>query len=130
MNPRHQASQSADVAAFEEATYAKVTWRLLPFLLLCYVVAYLDRVNVGFAKLQMSADLHFSDAVYGLGAGIFFIGYVASGIPSNLMLHKAGARRWIAVMMVAWGALSACMLFVSTPGKKPASATPSAKRTT
>jgi MFS family permease len=115
MNPTHQASASADLAEFEKATYKKVTWRLLPFLLLCYVVAYLDRVNVGFAKLEMSADLGFSDAVYGLGAGIFFIGYFLFEVPSNLIMHKVGARLWIARIMLTWGCLSAATAFVTTP---------------
>ena len=99
----------------EDATYAKVTWRLLPFLFLCYVAAYLDRVNVGFAKLQMLSDLKFSETVYGLGAGIFFIGYFIFEIPSNLMLHRFGARKWIARIMITWGVISACMMFVETP---------------
>ncbi|HEX8403183.1 MAG TPA: MFS transporter, partial [Duganella sp.] len=85
------------------------------FIFVCYFFNYLDRVNVGFAKLEMLDALKLSNTVYGLGAGIFFIGYVLSGVPSNLILHKLGARRWIAVMMVVWGTLSACMLFVSTP---------------
>ncbi|MCS0464608.1 MFS transporter, partial [Burkholderia mallei] len=102
-------------SAFEAATYRKVSWRLAPLLLLCYVVAYLDRVNVGFAKLQMAADLHLSDAVYGLGAGIFFIGYFLFEVPSNVILHKVGARVWIARIMVTWGIISALTMFVSTP---------------
>ncbi|BEG74978.1 MFS transporter [Achromobacter xylosoxidans] len=100
---------------FESATYAKVAWRLLPFLFLCYVCAYLDRINVAFAKLQMSQDLGFSDAVYGLGAGIFFVGYLAFEVPSNLILLKVGARRWIARIMVTWGLISGGMMFVSSP---------------
>lgn len=102
-------------SAFEAATYRKVSWRLAPLLLLCYVVAYLDRVNVGFAKLQMAADLHLSDAVYGLGAGIFFVGYFLFEVPSNVILHKVGARVWIARIMVTWGIISALTMFVSTP---------------
>ncbi|MBB3008549.1 MFS transporter [Cupriavidus alkaliphilus] len=102
-------------AAFEDATYRKVSWRLVPFLLLCYVVAYLDRVNVGFAKLQMLNDLQFSETVYGLGAGIFFIGYFLFEVPSNVILHKVGARVWIARIMITWGAISAAMMFVTTP---------------
>src|SRR5690242_17230393 len=101
--------------AFGERTYAKVTWRLLPLLFLCYIVAYLDRVNVGFAKLQMLADLRFSETIYGLGAGIFFIGYFLFEVPSNLILHRVGARRWIARIMISWGILSAMMMFVHTP---------------
>src|SRR5579864_6086722 len=77
-------------STFEEATYRKVSWRLVPLLMLCYVVAYLDRVNVGFAKLQMTSDLGLSDAVYGFGAGIFFLGYFIFEIPSNVILHKVG----------------------------------------
>ena len=98
----------------EAATYAKVTWRLLPFLFICYVAAYLDRVNVGFAKLQMLSDLKFSETIYGLGAGIFFIGYFIFEIPSNLMLHRFGARKWIARIMISWGVISGCMMLVQT----------------
>ena len=102
-------------ADFEETTYRKVAWRLIPFLLLCYVVAYLDRVNVGFAKLQMLNDLKFSETIYGIGAGIFFIGYFIFEVPSNIILHRVGARVWIARIMITWGVLSACMMFVSSP---------------
>jgi D-galactonate transporter len=97
----------------DEAVYRKVVRRLIPFLFLCYVVAYLDRVNVGFAKLQMQADLKFSDFVYGTGAGIFFIGYFLFEVPSNIILHRIGARVWIARIMVTWGVLSASMMFVT-----------------
>jgi D-galactonate transporter len=99
----------------EDSTYAKVTWRLIPFLFLCYVFAYLDRVNVGFAKLQMLADLKFSETIYGLGAGIFFIGYFIFEVPSNIALHRFGARKWIARIMLSWGLLSGAMIFVKTP---------------
>src|SRR6201996_6225248 len=102
-------------SAFEEATYRKVAWRLSPLLLICYVVAYLDRVNVGFAKLQMSTDLGLSDAVYGFGAGIFFFGYFIFEIPSNVILHKVGARVWIARIMITWGIMSALTMFITTP---------------
>ncbi|RKP57652.1 MFS transporter [Pararobbsia silviterrae] len=108
--------QLGERAHFEEATYRKVAWRLIPLLLLCYVVAYLDRVNVGFAKLQMSNDLHLSEAVYGLGAGIFFVGYFLFEVPSNLILHRVGARLWIARIMVTWGIVSGLTMFVTTPG--------------
>ena len=101
--------------ALLEGAYRKATWRLIPFIFVCYLFNYLDRVNVGFAKLEMLDALGLSETVYGLGAGIFFVGYVAFGVPSNLILHRLGARRWIAAMMVAWGTLSACMLFVTTP---------------
>ncbi|PUA17342.1 MFS transporter [Glaciimonas sp. PCH181] len=104
-----------EVRAEESQTYAKVMWRLLPFLFLCYVCAYLDRVNVGFAKLQMMNDLNLSEAVYGLGAGMFFVGYLLFEVPSNLIMQKVGARRWIARIMVTWGVISAAMMFVTTP---------------
>nr|WP_277990346.1 MFS transporter [Pandoraea sp. LA3] len=100
---------------FVERTYAKVTWRILPFLLACYLLSYLDRVNVGFVKMQMMADLRFSDTVYGLGAGIFFLAYFFVEIPSNLIMHKVGARVWIARIMISWGVISAGMAFVTTP---------------
>ena len=111
---RAVATTRADEAD-EAATYAKVTWRLLPFLFTCYVAAYLDRVNVGFAKLQMLSDLKFSETIYGLGAGIFFIGYFIFEIPSNLMLHRFGARKWIARIMISWGVISGLMMLVQTP---------------
>lgn len=95
--------------------YAKVFWRLVPFLMLCYVIAYLDRVNVGFAKLQMSQDLGFSETVFGLGAGVFFIGYFLFEVPSNLLMHRLGARIWIARIMITWGILSGMFMFVETP---------------
>ncbi|MDE1182884.1 MFS transporter [Paraburkholderia sp.] len=114
-NPLHHPGAGAPPSTFEEATYRKVAWRLTPLLMLCYVVAYLDRVNVGFAKLQMSADLNLSDAVYGFGAGIFFIGYFIFEIPSNVILHKVGARVWIARIMVSWGIVSMATMFVTTP---------------
>ena len=98
----------------EAKAYTKVLWRLVPFLFLCYVVAYLDRVNVGFAKLQMLSDLKFSDTVYGLGAGIFFIGYFIFEVPSNIILHKTGARIWIARIMITWGIISSAMMFVTS----------------
>src|SRR3981189_3188348 len=100
---------------FEKATYFKVAYRLIPFLFLCYIVAFLDRVNVGFAKLQMAGDLGYSDAVYGFGAGIFFIGYFIFEVPSNVILERVGARIWIARIMITWGVISALMMFVSTP---------------
>ncbi|WCM22542.1 MFS transporter [Paraburkholderia bryophila] len=102
-------------SAFEERVYRKVAWRLTPLLLLCYLVSYLDRVNVGFAKLQMAADLGLSDAAYGLGAGIFFFGYFLFEVPSNMILHRVGARVWIARIMVTWGIVSALMMFVTSP---------------
>jgi len=107
-------NDSAQQAA-EEALYRKVALRLIPLLLACYVVAYLDRVNVGFAKLQMIDQLGFSDTIYGLGAGMFFIGYFLFEVPSNMILHKMGARVWIGRIMISWGLISAAMMFVTTP---------------
>jgi D-galactonate transporter len=98
----------------EEAAYRKVSLRIMPFLMICYVVAYLDRVNVGFAKLQMLSELQFSEAVYGLGAGMFFIGYFFFEVPSNLVMQKVGAKVWIARIMITWGIISGCFAFVTT----------------
>ncbi|WP_244504111.1 MFS transporter [Variovorax sp. CF079] len=103
------------VVAETDRTYAKVFWRIVPLLMLCYVVAYLDRVNVGFAKLQMSQDLGFSETVFGLGAGVFFVGYFLFEVPSNILLHRVGARVWIARIMITWGLLSAAFIWVQTP---------------
>lgn len=100
--------------SFEKQVYRRVSFRLMPFLFLCYIFAYLDRVNVGFAKLQMQQDLKISDAAYGFGAGIFFIGYFFFEIPCNLALQKIGAKRWLGPIMIVWGLVSACTLFVKT----------------
>ncbi|WP_186067784.1 MFS transporter [Burkholderia gladioli] len=107
--------QREDAQTFEAATYAKVARRLIPFLMLCYLGAYLDRVNVGFAKLQMLNDLRFSETVYGMGAGIFFLGYFLFEVPSNLILHRVGARRWLARIMLTWAVISASFVFVKSP---------------
>ena len=96
-------------------TLRKVTWRLIPFLFVLYVIAWLDRVNVGFAGLQMNADLGFSSTVFGLGSGIFFLGYCLFEIPSNIILERVGARLWISRIMVTWGLISAALMFVRTP---------------
>ncbi|MGA2813636.1 MAG: MFS transporter [Candidatus Acidiferrum sp.] len=98
--------------SLEAKTYRKVDMRLLPFLFLCYILAYLDRVNVGFAKLQMLKDLSLSDAAFATGAGIFFIGYFFFEVPSNVLLKRFGARLWIARIMVTWGLVSAGLMFV------------------
>src|SRR5689334_11320534 len=99
----------------EERIYGKVTMRIVPFLFLCYLAAYLDRVNVAFAKLQMLDELKFSEQVYAFGASVFFIGYVLVEVPSNVILHRVGARLWIARIMISWGLLSGAMAFVHTP---------------
>ena len=101
-----------DPSALEAKAYSKVDWRLIPFLFLCYILAYLDRVNVGFAKLQMVKDLSLSDAAFAFGAGIFFIGYFFFEVPSNILLKKFGARVWIARIMISWGVISSAMMFV------------------
>lgn len=96
---------------FEKRVYRKVTWHLIPFLFMCYIFAYVDRVNVGFAKLQMQQDLGLSDAVYGFGAGIFFIGYLLFQVPCNMALQKIGAKYWLGPIMIVWGTVSACTMF-------------------
>ena len=101
--------------ALAQRTLGRVRWRLLPFLGLLYVVSYLDRVNVSFAKLTMNASIGIDDATYALGAGIFFIGYFLFEVPSNLILERVGARRWIARIMVTWGVISAATAFVTGP---------------
>lgn len=111
----HAATVSLAAPASDTSVYRKITWRIMPFIVVCYLFAYLDRVNVGFAKLKMMSDLGFSDAIYGLGAGIFFIGYFIFEVPSNLILHRVGARRWIARIMITWSIISAMTLFVTTP---------------
>lgn len=92
--------------------YRRIALRIIPLIFLGYVVAFLDRVNIGFAKLQMAGDLELSDAAYGLGAGIFFIGYFVFEVPSNLVMLRVGARRWMARIMISWGVLSTSFMFV------------------
>jgi MFS transporter, ACS family, tartrate transporter len=96
----------------EQRTMSRIAWRLIPFLIVCYFVAYLDRVNVGFAKLTMDADIGVSDTMFGFGAGIFFIGYFLFEVPSNLALDRFGARRWITRIMLSWGLISGAMAFI------------------
>ena len=96
----------------EIRTIAKVSKRLVPFLIICYFVAYLDRVNVGFAALTMNQDLGLSQTAFGFGAGIFFIAYFIFEVPSNLLLERFGARKWIARIMLSWGILSGTMAFI------------------
>jgi MFS transporter, ACS family, tartrate transporter len=105
----------ADTGELARATSAKVTHRLLPFLFVLYVVCFLDRVNIGFAALQMNHDLGFGPAVYGFGAGIFFLGYVLFEVPSNLVLARIGPRVWIARIMITWGLIASAMMFVQGP---------------
>ncbi|WP_244285723.1 MFS transporter [Caballeronia concitans] len=101
--------------ADDDRIVAKVAWRIIPFLFLCYVVSFLDRINIGFAQLQMKHDLGFSDAMYGLGAAVFYIGYVLCEVPSNMLLAKYGARRTFTRIMLLWGIASVGMMFVSKP---------------
>ncbi|MCF5061290.1 MFS transporter [Pseudomonas proteolytica] len=96
------------------ALYHKITWKLIPVLCFCYLAAYLDRINIGFAKLQMQDQLQFSETAFGLGAGLFFVGYILFEVPSNLILERVGARIWIARIMITWGLLSACTLLVTS----------------
>lgn len=98
----------------EQAVYRKVTWRIMPVLFVCYILAYIDRVNVGFAKLSMASEVWFSEAVFATGAGIFFLGYFFFEVPGNVILHRVGARLWIARIMIGWGIVSGCMALSSS----------------
>ena len=109
-----QTAVIAELRSFKERTYAKVIWRIIPLLFVCYVVAYLDRVNVGFAKLQMLQDLKFSETVFGLGAGMFFVGYCLFEVPTNLLLYRIGARKVMTRIMITWGIISCLTMFVTT----------------
>src|SRR2546425_10750897 len=119
MRGQREVSGMATVGASHEqvgrAAVSKASWRLLPLIGLGYGIAYMDRVNVSFASLQMNQDLHFSATVYGLGGGLFFLSYALLEVPSNLLLVRFGARRWIARIMLTWGLLAAGMMFVKTP---------------
>ena len=95
--------------------FSKISWRILPFLMLCYVIAFLDRINIGYAQLQMKQTLTFSDATYGFGAGIFFVGYFLFEVPSNLLLERIGVRKTLLRIMFTWGIVSTAMAFVQTP---------------
>ncbi|MBV9081919.1 MAG: MFS transporter [Acidobacteriaceae bacterium] len=114
MTPQPAAAPTDYGAEFEKRVYRRVTRRLIPFLFLCYIFAYLDRVNVGFAKLQMQGDLRMSDAVYGTAAGIFFIGYLFFQVPCNLALQRIGAKYWLGPIMIVWGIVSACTMLVKS----------------
>jgi D-galactonate transporter len=123
MNPSRGSAGSAaapvcagDASAFEEATYRTVTRHVMPLLFVCYILSYIDRVNVGFAKLQMQQDLHMSDTTYGIAAGIYCIGYFIFEVPANLLLQRIGARRWLSSIMMVWGLVSASTMFVRTAG--------------
>ncbi|MGA3402342.1 MAG: MFS transporter [Acetobacteraceae bacterium] len=109
------AGLSHQITDLERQTMARVARRLLPMLIACYFIAYLDRVNVGFASLTMNKALGFSSAVYGFGGGIFFLGYFIFEVPSNILLSKVGARVWIARILITWGLISACTAFITGP---------------
>lgn len=104
-----------DDAALETSVVRKISRRITPFIIILYFLSFLNRVNVGFAGLTMNHDIGLTQAMFGVGAGIFFVGYIAAGMPSNLALQRVGARHWIALLMVAWGVLSAATAFVSGP---------------
>ncbi|MBP0598616.1 MFS transporter [Herbaspirillum sp. LeCh32-8] len=112
---KHDIATGAAAAVDEQSTMKKVMRRLIPFILLCYVVSYLDRINVGFAALTMNKDLGLTPSQFGLGAGLFFIGYFFFEIPSNLALHRFGARMWISRIMISWGVISMLTAFVVGP---------------
>src|ERR1041385_3100442 len=98
----------------EQVLLSRLTRRLIPFMFLLYIVSYLDRINVGFAALQLNTALKFDPAVFGLGAGIFFMGYFIFEVPSNLIMERVGARIWIARILVTWGIISSAMMFLNS----------------
>lgn len=98
----------------EQITLKKITWRIVPFVMFAYFIAFFDRINIGFSALTMNQDLGFSSTVFGIGAGMFFIGYFLTDVPSNVILQKVGPRIWLARIMVSWGLIAACMIFVKT----------------
>jgi ACS family tartrate transporter-like MFS transporter len=107
---------SASVSIDSRALYRRISWRLIPYLFFLYIAAYIDRVNVGFAAMDMKRQLAFSDTVYGTGAAIFFLGYALFDLPSNLLMRRVGTRLWIARIMITWGIVAALMMFVRSPG--------------
>jgi MFS transporter, ACS family, tartrate transporter len=108
-------SSTPDALTLRRTAMRKATWRLIPLIALGYGTAYMDRVNISFASLQMNRDLHFTASIYGLGAGLFFLSYAACEVPSNLLLCRFGARRWLSRIMITWGVLAIAMMFVRTP---------------
>jgi ACS family tartrate transporter-like MFS transporter len=114
-DPASTIFRTAPTNELAAVTLRKVTWRLIPFLFVLYVIAWLDRVNVGFAGLQMNSDLGFSSTVFGFGSGVFFLGYCMFEIPSNIILERVGARLWISRIMVTWGLISTGLMFVRSP---------------
>lgn len=114
MPDNKQRAQAADGKdpEFARRLYNKISWRLIPYIFFLYILAYLDRVNVGFAAVEFKRDLHLTEAVYGYGGGIFFIGQLLFDLPSNLLLNKVGPRLWISRIMISWGIVATCMMFV------------------
>jgi D-galactonate transporter len=104
-----------ETTAQADAVYKRIVWRILPLLVFCYILNYLDRINIGIAQLQFKADLGFTDAAYGFGAGLLFVGYVVFEIPSNLLLERIGVRKTFLRIMIMWGVLSTMTMFVRTP---------------
>jgi len=116
INQTQHAGLERDDSVLARATLRRVTLRLIPFLFVLFVCNYLDRNNIGIAKLQMARDLTWlSESVYGFGAGVFFVGYSLLEVPSNLILARVGARRWMARIMISWGIVASAMMFVRTP---------------
>ena len=115
MTPTTAAVPMPPTARSTDAVFSKISWRILPILLIAYMIAYLDRVNIGYAQLQMKQTLPWGDAIYGLGAGVFFLGYFLFEVPSNMLLEKIGARKTLLRIMVLWGFVAAGMAFVETP---------------
>ena len=108
------ANQRLDLGSVGERARRRIMWRIMPYLFVLFIIAYLDRVNVGYAALQMKGDLAFTDDVLGLGAGIFFIGYFLLEIPGSILVEKWSARGWIARIMISWGIVAILMGFVHT----------------
>ena len=107
--------EMTNATAAEKAAVWKVAWRIMPLIMICYLFAFFDRINISFAKFQLQGDLGLSNTAYGLGASLFVVGYVIFEVPSNLLLYRFGARRWIARIMVSWGLATAAMMFISAP---------------
>ena len=101
-------------SSLEQITLKKITWRIVPYVILVYFIGFFDRINIGFAALTMNQDLGFSDAVFGLGAGLFFLGYFISDVPSNIILQKVGPRIWLARILLSWSVITWFMMHVET----------------
>src|SRR5450830_240437 len=109
-----QSPEISPISNEERSVFKRIGWRIVPFLFLCYVIAMMDRLNVGFAKLQFMSDLHINEAVYGMAAGFLYFGYILFEVPSNLMLHKLGVRKTLLRIMVLWGIFTFALAFAST----------------